>query len=185
MTNLIFDSILIVVSLLVAAIFGRQLRHVYRVGRENIIKSFGFGLGAGLAFFVLMLVIGVAVPEKRILYAVFLIVLPVLGISFSTGCALIAGLAGLDGGKSRFAAILLIGAAVLLADIFYPYISKVITRAVLLYGLGASVLALQYPIEDEAPAETGQADASEVLQRQQLDGDLTPLPRPGRDEDAG
>jgi len=186
MKNLIFDSILIVVSLLAAGLFGRQFRHVYRVGRENIIKSFSFGLGAGLAFFLLVLVIGAAVPEKRLLYAIFLIVLPILAISFSTGCALIAGLAGLDGGRYRFAAILLVGAAVLLADVFFPYISKVITRAVLLYGLGASALALQYPMaEDEAPAEPGQPAAPAVLRRQYLGGDLTPLPRSGQDEDAG
>jgi len=143
--------------------------------------------GRAWAFFVLVLLIGAAVPEKRLLYAIFLVILPILAISFSTGCALIAGLAGLDGGRYRMAAILLVGGAVLAADVYFPYISKVITRAVLLYGLGASALALQYPVtEDESPAPSpDQPAAPAAPERQRLAGDLTPLPRPGRDEDAG
>lgn len=185
MKNIIFDSIMIVVSLLAAGLFGRQFRHVYRVGRENVIKSFTIGGGTGLAFFVLLIFIGTAIPEDRILYAIFLVVLPVLAISFSTGCALLVGLAGLDGGRYRFAAILLVGGVVLLADFFFPYISKTVTRAVLLYGIGASVLALSYPmIEEGAPAEADQPAAPEARERQHLAGDLTPLPRRGSDEDA-
>ncbi len=186
MNNLIFDSVMIVVSLLAAGLFGRHFRHVYRVGRENIIKSFSIGAGAGVAFFLLLLLIGTAVPENRILYAIFLVVLPVLAISFSTGCALLVGLAGLDGGKYRFTGILLVGAVVLLADFVFPYISKTVTRAVLLYGIGASVLALSYPmIDEETPAEAGQPAEPEARERQRLGGDLTPLPRRGNDEDAG
>lgn len=185
MKDLIFDGILILFSLLAAGVFPRQFKHVYRVGRENIIKSFGFGAGAGVGFFILVLVIGAAVPEKRLLYALFLVILPVLAISFSTGCALIAGLAGLDGGRYRFAAILMVGGAVLLADVYFPYISKVITRAVLLYGLGASALALQSPVVEEDEPAPDQPAAPAVMERQHLAGDLTPLPRAGSDEDAG
>lgn len=186
MNNLIFDGVMILVSLLAAGLFGRQFRHVYRVGRENIIKSFTIGGGAGLAFFILLIFIGTAIPEGRILYAVFLVVLPVLAISFSTGCSLLAGLAGLDGGRYRFTAIFLVGAVVLLADFFFPYISKTVTRAVLLYGIGASVLSLSYPMaEEENPAGAGRPDEPEVRERQRLGGDLTPLPRRSNDEDAG
>lgn len=186
MKNLIFDSVMIVVALLAAGLFGRHFRHVYRVGRENVIKSFTIGGGTGLAFFVLLIFLGSAVPEDRILYAIFLVVLPVLAISFSTGCALLVGLAGLDGGRYRFPAILLVGGVILLADFYFPYISKTVTRAVLLYGLGASVLALSYPMTDEeAPVEGGQPDEPEAVERRHLGGDLTPLPRRSNDEDAG
>lgn len=177
---------MIAVALLAAGLFGRHFRHVYRVGRENIIKSFTIGGGTGLAFFALLIFLGSAVPEDRILYAIFLVVLPVLAISFATGCALLVGLAGLDGGRYRFPAILLVGGVILLADFYFPYISKTVTRAVLLYGLGASVLALSYPMTDEkAPVETGQAAEPEQRERQRLGGDLTPLPRRSNDEDAG
>ncbi|HCC46681.1 MAG TPA: hypothetical protein DEQ38_00960 [Elusimicrobia bacterium] len=182
MKNLIADGVIVLASLLVAGLFGRQFRHVYRVGHENIIRSFVYGGGVGAGFFLLMLLIGAAVPEGRLLFAIFMVVLPVLAVGFSTGSALLAGLAGLDGGRYRFLAILLAGGAVLAADVFFPYISKVITRAALLYGLGASALALQHPLEEEAPAAPESAAAPREQERRRLDGDLTPLPRPGEDE---
>lgn len=185
MKNFVIDAALALLALVVAGVFGRQFRHVYKVGRENVIKSFSYGIGAGLGFFLLLLLVGIFVPKDRALYATFFLILPILAVSFAAGSALIAGLAGLDGGRHRFAAILLVGAAVLAGDAFFPFIGKTITRAVLLYGLGASVLALQYPMEDEVlPGGAEPPAGAPEPRRRHLAGDLGPLPR-GNDEDAG
>ncbi|OIO02971.1 MAG: hypothetical protein AUJ51_05180 [Elusimicrobia bacterium CG1_02_56_21] len=183
--NTFFNLLLILAAFAAAAVFSRKLLHVYKVGRENVIKSFSIGITALFGVWALMLAGKFAVPEGRKGLAIFAGLLPIILIGFTTGCTLIAGLAGLDGGKRRFLAILLVGGSSALTEAFFPIGGKTIFTAVFLYGLGASILALQYPMEETVPVRSfdgGRTEGSE--DRRALGGDLSPLPRPGGEDRA-
>lgn len=181
---MIFNIILILASLAAAAIFPRYFRHVYKVGHEDIIKSFSVGMAALFCVWVLMLVGHFAIPKGRQAIAVIVLLSPVMLAAFSTGYALIFGLAGLDGGKNRFLAILVVGGAAAFAEAFFVVYGKFISDGVFIYGLGACLLSFHYPMEEEAPGDGLPETEVPVFQpRRSLGGDLTPLPRPGVPDD--
>lgn len=149
---LLYEAILILVALALAGAFKRYFLHVYRVGHANIVKSLGYGLGGLLAiwlFFFALTLFTWVLPAK----ALGILLLPVLLVSFAAGCALLAGLAGIDAAEYRFPAILAAGLVSMAAEYFLPVGGRIVYSAIFIYGLGASVLALQYPLEEPAQAE--------------------------------
>jgi len=172
-----FEILLIILSLAAAGIFRKYFLHVYKVGHENMLKSFSIGFSA---VFILGLIVSfgkISVPEGRVIYLMLLGVLPVIISGYATGCALIAGLAGLDGGRHRFIAITLVGGASTFAISFFPLGGNFIFAGVFMYGLGACLLAFTFPVADEEAEpvrQSGPAPAA-APERVGLGGDLTPI----------
>ncbi len=155
--TLLYEAILTLVALALAGVFKKYFLHVYRVGNSHILKSLGYGLGGLLLLWVFIFATSPLPPGARG-GAIIAFVLPVLLVSFTAGSALMAGLAGLDVEQYKFPAILLTGLVSMAAEYFLPIGGRLIYSAVFIYGLGASVLALQYPLEEPAappaPPET-------------------------------
>lgn len=181
---MIFEIILIILSLAAAGIFRKYFLHVYKVGRENMLKSFSIGFSAVFIFGLIASLGRVSVPEGRVIYLLLLFVLPVIISGYATGCALIAGLAGLDGGRYRFIAITLVGGASAFAISYFPIGGTFIFGGVFVYGLGACLLAFTYPVADEEARPVRQSGPAPVVEQERvgLGGDLSPIYR--QDEDA-
>jgi len=167
---MLYEAILIMAALGLAAGFRKYFLHVYRTGHDNIGKSFGFGVGGLLAiwlFFFAMTLFTWLVPAR----ALGLLLIPVLLASFTAGSALVAGLAGIDGVKYTYPAILSAGLASMGAEYFFPSGGRIIYSVIFIYGLGACLLALQRPLEQPAPPaaapETEQAAAAAPEERQE------------------
>ncbi len=182
--KLAVDVAMIVLALAGAAIFRRQVVHVYKVGHEDVIKSLSLGCGAGFALALIGKLAGSMLPESKALLVLFAFLLPAAMVGFTTGCGLIAGLTGFDGGEGRFLSILVVGGAAAFASNFFPVGGGFIYAGISAYGLGASILALQCPMEDEAPAVVTVSDDPSPARRAMLGGDLSPLPRSGSEKDA-
>ncbi|MEI7527955.1 MAG: hypothetical protein WCK76_03335 [Elusimicrobiota bacterium] len=177
--NTIYNILLVLASLAVAAAFPKYFMHVYKVGHSEIGKSFTVGVAACGAVWVLALVLSFMIPAGRQTMALMLLGFPLLLVCNSTGYALIAGLAGIDGGKHRFLAIILAGGATVAAEAFLPIGGRYISRGVFLYGIGACVLALQREMQEEDQEAGGaEGETQGEIKRSELDGDLSPLPRP-------
>ncbi|OGR66432.1 MAG: hypothetical protein A2X31_07105 [Elusimicrobia bacterium GWB2_63_22] len=171
--TLLYEAILILVAVALAGIFKKYFLHVYRVGNAHALKSLGYGLGGLLLLWVFIFATSPLPPGARG-PVIIAFVLPVLLVSFTAGSALMAGLAGLDGERYRLQAILLAGLVSMAAEYFLPIGGRLVYSAVFIYGLGASALSLQYPLEEPAappaPAD-GQPAAPVPAPREEKDGD--------------
>lgn len=145
--TLLYEAILTLAALALAGIFKKYFLHVYRTGSAHVFKSLACGLGSLLVLWIFIFATSPLPPGARG-GAIIAFVLPVLLISFAAGSALMAGLAGLDVEQYKFPAILLTGLVSMAAEYFLPIGGRLLYSAVFIYGLGASVLALQYPLEE-------------------------------------
>ena len=156
--TLLYEAILILVAVALAGIFKKYFLHVYRVGNAHALKSLGYGLGGLLLLWVFIFATSPLPPGARG-PVIIAFVLPVLLVSFTAGSALMAGLAGLVS---------------MAAEYFLPIGGRLVYSAVFIYGLGASALSLQYPLEEPAappaPAD-GQPAAPVPAPREEKDGD--------------
>lgn len=188
---ILVDLLFLAVLLGFAAIFRRQLAHVYAVGREDAVKCMGLGLGIGFVM-ALALVLGKSLlPEGKVVWLIYLVLFPLALTGLSSGFLLIAGMLGFDGARQWVLSILVVGGAATFASSFFPVGGGFIFSGVSAYGLGAALLALWTPMAEEAPeqaAGAGVPDApqpQEPVRRTRLSGDISPLRPPGaenRDE---
>lgn len=184
-TAFIDDIIIIVLSLIFAAIFKKYFSHIYRTGHDNLIKSFVWGGVSAFIFFIFLMLVVSRSSETGGLVKLIVLLFPFMAVGFSTGSALLLGIIGLGGGATRYLAILIVGGAVLVADQAFPFIGKTIFRAVFFYGMGATVLSFFTPVQEESAdfsQNTGGASAPEDRPgRLSLKGDITPIIIPKKD----
>ena len=171
--SIIFEIVILILSLSFAGIFPKYFIHIYNVGHRNMGKSLTTGFAAFFVLGISAVFGGVVIAENRKTLALLLILLPILVITFSTGCALIAGILGIDGRKSRFFAITIVAGALIAAEYFTHLKLNFMYGGVMLYGLGASILAMLYPMEVTYPVEedTGTGNNEERVERKNLDID--------------
>lgn len=169
--TLLYEAILTLAALAIAGIFKKYFLHVYRTGHAHVFKSLACGLGGLLVVWIFIFATSPLPPGARG-SAIIAFVLPVLLVSFAAGSALMAGLAGLDVEQYKFPAILLTGLVSMAAEYFLPVGGRLLYSAVFVYGLGASVLALQYPLgEPAAPPADGQPAAPVPAPQEEKDGE--------------
>ncbi len=156
----VFYVVLIILSFAYAGFFPRYFIHVYEVGHRKIIGSFSIGIAGAIGLMIFMSML----PKENQTAKAFLLTLPVLVLGFSTGCALMAGLIGMNGGRYRFIAIIIFGGMSMVAEFIVPIYSTFVYSGVCLYGLGATLLSLGESMEPEKEeeAEEGEEDNTET-----------------------
>ena len=171
--RIIFEIVIWILSLSFAGILPKYFIHIYDVGHRNIGKSLTTGFAAFFVLGIIAIFGGSLIAENRKILALLLITLPILVISFSTGCALIAGILGIDGGKSRFFAITIVAGALIAIEYFFHFKPTFMYSGVMLFGLGASILAIVYPMEVTCPIEeeTETGNNEKRVERKKLDLD--------------
>ncbi len=141
------DITIVILSLGLAGIFRERFIHVYKIGHRNIIKSFIIGIGALVVVWLLMVLIKFVVDEARVYVLMF--ILPIALVSFSTGCALMAGLIGIDGEKNRFIGIIIISSLAMIFGLISFAGGKFFCAVIFIYGLGGSILSLFHFMEHD------------------------------------
>lgn len=182
MGTLIIDFVIVIGAVIFTAAFPKYFQHIYRTGKENIIKSFSWGIGGSIG---VLIVLKVATAMMKLDTsgvntgsAKLIVLVPILAIPFATGSALIIGLTGLNG--AGLFTVLAMGALYTFADLFVPFIASVLFKGIFLYGLGAAILSFSTDTE-KAPAQGGEGlfpgslpEAGEQ-KRTRLKMDITPI----------
>ena len=187
-SNLTFfsDIVIVVLSLIFAAVFKKYFNHIYRTGHENLIKSFVWGVVSAILFFIFLILVIFRSSEAGWFLKLMILLYPFMAIGFATGAALLLGIIGLGGGKTRYLAILIMGGAMTLADQTIPFIGKTLFKGVFFYGMGATLLSFFTPMKEEEESffqnET-EPRGENARERVSLEGDITPILPPRKNPD--